>query len=84
MRKELSKTSDLAVGSTRLVRQVECPKCGMTVEDKGEKDELGCTWFADCQCGWWRELYMPNDAGQWRAAQGARKQTQTPSARPLH
>ena len=60
MTKEHSKTDDPAVGSTRLVRQGECPKCGTKVEDIGEKDELGCTWFIDCQCGWWREAYMPN------------------------
>ena len=50
----------------RLVRQIECPKCGTQLRDQGEKDELGCTWFADCQCGWWRELYMPNEQAEPR------------------
>ena len=54
-------TTPVGGSLTRLVRQSECPKCGTKVEDIGEKDELGCTWFIECRCGWWRELYMPND-----------------------
>jgi hypothetical protein len=31
-----------------------------------------------------KAIEAPNDAGQWRAAQSARKHAEPPSARPLH